>query len=342
MTRVVHYLNQFFTGVGGEDAASTSPARTDGAVGPGRKLQALLGDDFEVVATVSCGDDYAAGEPKAVEEILALVKDAKPDVVVIGPAFSSGRYGLACGRLAAAATQAGLAAVAAMHQDNPGLDEAAGAPVVRSGEAAREMGPSLETLAAAVRKLVAGEDLTDAEGRLGKPARRNRVADENAARRAVALVLARLGGDREATEVPLPNFDQVTPAAPVEDLSAVTVALVSEGALVPADNPDKLESARATRWAHYSVEGRDSLPSGEFISVHGGFSTVAANEDPQRIVPLDVARELESEGAIGRLHGEYLVTAGNGTSVGNAKRFGTEWVADLRKSGVRAAILTAT
>lgn len=342
MTRVVHYLNQFFTGVGGEDAASTPPARTDGAVGAGRKLQALLGDDFEVVATVSCGDDYAAGEPRAVEEILAMVKDAKPDVVVIGPAFSSGRYGLACGRLAAAATQAGLVAVAAMHRDNPGLDEAAGAPVVRSGEAAREMGPSLETLAAAVRKLVAGEDLTEAEGRLGKPARRNSVADDNAARRAVALVLARLGGDREATEVPLPNFDQVTPAAPVEDLSAVTVALVSEGALVPADNPDKLESARATRWARYSVEGRNFLPSGEFISVHGGFSTVAANEDPQRILPLDVARELESEGAIGRLHNEYLVTAGNGTSVGNAKRFGTEWVADLRKSGVRAAILTAT
>ncbi len=342
MTRVVHYLNQFFTGVGGEDAASTPPARTDGAVGPGRKLQALLGDDFEVVATVSCGDDYAAGEDKAVEEMLALAKDAQPDVVVIGPAFSSGRYGLACGRLAAAATQAGLAAVAAMHQDNPGLEEAAGAPVVRSGEAAREMGPSLETLAAAVRKLAAGEALTEADGRLGKPPRRNRVADQNAARRAVALVLARLGGDRGSTEVPLPDFDKVTPAPPVEDLSQATVALVSEGAVVPADNPDKLESARATRWARYPVEGRDSLPPGEFISVHGGFSTVAANEDPQRILPLDVARQLESEGAIGRLHGEYLVTAGNGTSVGNAKRFGTEWAADLRKSGVRAAILTAT
>jgi len=342
MTRVVHYLNQFFTGVGGEDAASTPPARTDGPVGPGRKLQALLGDGFEVVATVSCGDDYAAGEPKAVEEILALVRGEKPDVVVIGPAFSSGRYGLACGRLAAAATRAGLAAVAAMHQDNPGLEEAAGAAVVRSGEAAREMGPSLETLAAAVRKLAAGEDLTEAEGRLGKRARRNRVADQNAGRRAVALALARLGGDREASEIPLPDFDKVTPAAPVEDLTQVTVALVSEGAVVPADNPDKLESARATRWARYSVVGRDSLPAGEFISVHGGFSTVAANQDPQRILPLDVARQLESEGAIGRLHGEYLVTAGNGTSVGNAKRFGTEWVADLRKSGVRAAILTAT
>jgi hypothetical protein len=36
------------------------------------------------------------------------------------------------------------------------------------------------------------------------------------------------------------------------------------------------------------------------------------------------------------------VTAGNGTSVGNARRFGIEWAADLRHSQVRAAILTAT
>jgi glycine reductase len=69
---------------------------------------------------------------------------------------------------------------------------------------------------------------------------------------------------------------------------------------------------------------------------------VWANEDPHRLVPLDVARELEEEGMIGRLHTEYLVTAGNGTSVGNARRFGVEWAADLRHSGARAAILTAT
>ena len=35
-------------------------------------------------------------------------------------------------------------------------------------------------------------------------------------------------------------------------------------------------------------------------------------------------------------------TAGNGTSVGNARRFGVEWAADLRRMGVQAALLTAT
>lgn len=341
MTRVVHYINQFFAGLGGEDTAAVRPASKEGAVGPGRKLQQLLGDDHEIVATVWCGDDHAAG-PEVIDELMALVRAAAPDLVVTGPAFTSGRYGLACARVAAAAAAEGIAAVACMHGDNPGIDEAGAVPVVASGEVARQMGVSLETLAAAVRKVAAGESLTAGDGRVGKVPRRNVTDEHTSAERAVSLVLARLGGDREATEVPLPRFDQVTPAQPVADVSQALVALVTEGALVPDANPDTLESARATRWLRYSLDGKDALPTGEYRSVHGGFSTVWANEDPHRIVPLDVARQLEGEGAIGALHGEYLVTAGNGTSVGNARRFGVEWAADLRRQGVQAALLTAT
>jgi glycine reductase len=187
-----------------------------------------------------------------------------------------------------------------------------------------------------------GEPLTEADGRVGKVPRRNTFADANAAERAVDLVLARLAGDREATEIPLPRFDRVTPAPPVDDVATVVVALVTEGALVPDGNPDGLESARATKWLRYPVEDRDALPPGDWQSVHGGFSTQWANADPHRILPLDVARELEREGRIGSLHPAYLVTAGNGTSVGNAHRFGVEWAADLRHSGARAAILTST
>lgn len=342
MARIVHYLNQFFVGMGGEDAAASPPSSQPGPVGPGRRLAQLLGDEHEIVATVSCGDDDAAGRPEAVAEIVALIQEAQPDLVVAGPAFTSGRYGLACARVAAAAKAAGLTAVAAMHPDNPGLDEAGGAPVVAVGEAARMMGPALDSLSAAVTKLLAGEPLTHDDGLIGLAPRTPRMAEHNAAERAVALVLARLAGDRDATEVPLPKFDHVTPAPPVEDLASATLALVTEGALVPDDNPGALESARATKWLRYSLAGVDQLPSGEWRSVHGGFSTVWANADPHRILPLDAARELEREGVIGRLHEEYLVTAGNGTSVANARRFGIEWAADLRHSGARAAILTAT
>jgi glycine reductase len=305
-------------------------------------LQTLLGEPFEIVATVWCGDDYAAGGEGAPAEILALVAGAEPDLVVAGPAFGSGRYGLACARVAAAAAAAGIPALAAMHEDNPGLDDAGAAPVVGVGGTARDMKPALERLAAALPKVAAGEALTAGDGRAGRIPRRGVMASSPAAARAVDLLLSRLAGDRDGTEVPLPNFDRVTPAAPVDDLATVTVALLTEGALVPDDNPDRLESARAGRWLRYPLDGLEALSAGRWRSVHGGFSTVWANEDPHRIVPLDVARDLEREGAVGGIHGEYLVTVGNGTAVSTARRFGVEWAADLRRSGARAAILTAT
>lgn len=340
--RIVHYVNQFFAGIGGEDAAGTGPDVRDGAVGPGRRLAALLGDEHEIVATALCGDDYAAAHPEFAAELVADARERGAELIVAGPAFTSGRYGLACARIAAAASEAGLPAVAAMHPDNPGLGEAAGTAVVQSGQTSRHMRDSLERLAAATRKLAAGEDLTAQDGRIGPVARTNRLAQDSAAERAVALVLARLGGDRDATEIPLPDFDRVTPAAPVADAAETMFALVTEGGFVPAGNPDRLESARASKWVRYSLEGLESAEAGRFESVHGGFSTQWANADPNRILPLDIARELEREGAIGGLHGEYLATTGNGTTVADARRFGMEWAAELRQAGIQAAILTAT
>jgi glycine reductase len=214
--------------------------------------------------------------------------------------------------------------------------------VVQSGKTAREMRGSLEALTAAITRIAAGGEPGPEEGRIGRVPRRNRLAERPAAQRAVELVLARLAGERELTEVQLPSFGSVTPAAPLEDLETARIALVTEGALVPAGNPDRLESARATRWLEYELDGVDALAPGAFQSVHGGFSTVAANEDPHRILPLDAARELEREGAIGSLHRAYLTTAGNGTQVATARMFGVEWAAKLREAGVQAAILTAT
>ncbi len=338
MARIVHYINQFFAGVGGEEQAGAGPVLVIGPAGPGRRLAELVAPDHEIVATVWCGDDVA---PSMVDEIVGLVRSAHPDLVVAGPAFTSGRYGLACARVVAAAHQVGVAGVASMHEDNPGLDEAGAVAVVASGEVARRMAPSLDRLAGGIRRLLAGEALSGEDGRIGRLARLTVVTDASAAARAVELALVRVGGDPAATEIPLPRFDRVTPAAPIADPSTVMVALVTEGGLVPSDNPDGLESARATKWLRYPLEG-DALARGEYMSVHGGFSTSWANEDPHRILPLDAARELEAEGAFGRLFGQYFVTAGNGTSVANARRFGIEWAADLRHSEARAAILTAT
>ncbi len=340
--RVVHYVNQFFAGVGGEEAAGTGPVLHDGALGPGRRLAAVLGKEYEIVATAVCGDDYASSHPEFAAALVEQARARGAELLVAGPAFTSGRYGLACARIANAATAAGLPGLAAMHPDNPGLGEAAGTQVIGSSETARGMRPSLDRLGAALTKLAAGEELTAADGRVGAVPRTNRRAARNGAERAVALALTRLGGDLEASEIPLPAFDQVTPAAPVADPARALVALLTEGGFVPIGNPDRLESARATKWIRHSLEGHDSAEAGTFESVHGGFSTQWANAEPNRILPLDVARQLEREGAIGGLHAEYFATTGNGTTVADARRFGVEWAAELHQAGIQAAILTAT
>src|SRR5215468_7006022 len=95
--RVVHYLNQFFAGIGAEDKADTPPGRREGAIGPGRLLQQALGDRAQIVATVYCGDNYAGEKPDAVDAIVDLMAADRPEIVITGPAFSAGRYGWACG-----------------------------------------------------------------------------------------------------------------------------------------------------------------------------------------------------------------------------------------------------
>ena len=337
--RIVHYINQFFAGIGGEEAADTPPRFHEGSVGPGRPLAQLLGPTHEIVATVVCGDDYAVSAANAPDEIDQLVRRVDADLLIAGPAFTSGRYGLASARVARRAQESGLPALAAMHPDNPGVPEAGLAAVVATGETARQMKAAVAAIADAATRLLEGQPFGRAEGRIGRIARRGVLLERPGAERAVDLLLRRLVDGEIQTEVKLPAFDAVIPASAVADPAQATIALLTEGGLVPAGNPDGLESSRATRWLRYPLTmGED----GKLESVDGGYDTAAVNADPNRLVPADVARELEAEGRIGKLHDEYLVTTGNGMSVAEARRIGVEWAGELHSQNVQAAILTAT
>src|ERR1700675_4650280 len=122
--RIVHYLNQFFAGIGGEDRAETPPGARAGAVGPGLALQQLLAGEAEIAGTVFCGDGLVADGPDAVVwEIVALIERFAPDVVIAGPAFDAGRYGLACARVCSAVTaRLGIPALAAMAPENAAVE----------------------------------------------------------------------------------------------------------------------------------------------------------------------------------------------------------------------------
>jgi glycine reductase len=75
---------------------------------------------------------------------------------------------------------------------------------------------------------------------------------------------------------------------------------------------------------------------------HGGYDTRFVNADANRLVPLDAVRELEREGAFGKLHETIHSTAGLGMSLSNARKLGREIGTRLKNHGVDAVILTST
>ena len=57
--KVVHYINQFFAQIGGEEKADyPAEIRVGEVVGPGLALTQNFKDEAEIIATVICGDSY--------------------------------------------------------------------------------------------------------------------------------------------------------------------------------------------------------------------------------------------------------------------------------------------
>jgi betaine reductase len=338
---IVHYLNQFFAGLGGEEAAGLGPVRLEGPVGPGRALAAagIVPD-----VTLACGDDhFGEHEDAALATLLGWLEELRPSVLICGPSFGSGRYGYACGVLAREAGRRGIPVVAAMTPDSPGVMAAQGAAyILPTGTNVSAMKTVVPSVAGLATRLAAGAPIgtPSEEGYLERGLRRMVHSERTGAVRAIDLLLARIGGDLR-TEVG-PTGDRVPPPAPVADVAMIRLALVTEAGCVPQGNPDRLPTRHANVWLRYSLAGTDSLDPGDYASVHAGFDTTAANADPNRLVPLDAARALQRSGAFGSLHEAFYTTSGVDTPVATAVKFGQEIAAELIESKVGAVILTGT
>jgi glycine reductase complex component B subunit gamma len=345
--RVIHYLNQFFAQIGGEDKADIGLAFKDGAVGPGRALQQALGDHGEIVVTAFCGDNYfSEHQAEAIDQLISRMADYKPDLLIAGPAFESGRYGIACGAICQAVqARLGLAAVAGMDEDNVGASlYRKNIYIVNSGISIARMVPTLQRMAALGVKLAHGQPLgkpADA-GYLPRGIKRNEFAAKPPAERAVDMLLAKLRGEKFISEIAPPKFAGSKPAAPLRDLSSSIIALVTDGGLVPEGNPDKIEPGRPTRFTTIPIAGVNSLDADKYDAVHSGYDTAFANRDPNRLVPLDTLRDLERDGVIGKLHEFVHSTGGAHAAVENATAIGKDIAQRLKAAGVTGVILTST
>ena len=349
--RVVHYINQFFANIGGEEKADHQPEVREGVVGPGLGLQQALGEEAQVVATVICGDGfYGEHTDEARAKCLEFVKAQKPDLFIAGPAFNAGRYGFACGDIAATVgNELGIPAVTAMYHENPGVELYAkkdypNTYIVPCADSARGMGKALPAMAKLGLKLAKHEPMGPAriEGYIHRGMRKSFFQEKSGAERAVEMLLKKLRGEEFRTEYEMPVFKKIPPAEPIKDLKHATIALVTSGGIVPKGNPDHIEASSATRFGTYCIEGVQSVDAEHYATAHGGYDPSYANADPNRVLPVDVLREMEKEGVFKKLYGYFSTTVGNGTSTANAKKFGLAIGEQLKKDGVDAVILTST
>jgi betaine reductase len=345
--KVVHYINQFFGQIGGEEKADIGPQIREGVVGPGVALNQAMGEEGEILATVICGDSYFnENMEKASTEVISMIKKFQPDVVIAGPAFNAGRYGVACGAVAKAVSEElGIPVVSGMYPENPGVDMYKKyAYIIETSNSAAGMRKAVQPIAKLALKLGTNAFIggPKEEGYLPRGIRVNYFAEERGAKRAVDMLIKKLKGESFETEYPMPVFDRVAPGAPIKDLSQAKIALVTSGGIVPKGNPDKIESSSASKFGKYSLVGINDLTEESHETAHGGYDPVYANEDADRVLPLDVLREFETQGVIGKLHDYWYATVGNGTSVANAKKYAAEIAKDLLADGVQGVILTST
>ena len=351
--RVVHYLNQFFGQIGGEEKAATGFEVKEGPVGPGLALQKELGDKGEIVATVICGDDYfSVNTDQCAEKGLKLVAPYKPDLFFAGPAFAAGRYSMACGAMCkAVGGELGIPVITGMHEEVPGMEMYRKyAYICKAGNNIRLMPEVLRSMARLAFRLISGEVEPGLLSRENLPSPeeynyfsrnvlRNAYCEKSIAERSVEKLVAKLRGEPFESEVIPPRFERVEPPPAVKDMSSCEIVLITDGGLVAKGNPDGLATRSNLIWGAYDVEEVFR----EYEVRHAGYFNDYVLEKPDRLVPVDVMRDLEKEGKIGKLHGTFFSTCGCTTVSKRCGEMGDEIAAEIKKRRtIGAAILTST
>jgi betaine reductase len=235
--------------------------------------------------------------------------------------------------------------IAAMAKENPGADLYREMfHIIDSGDNAAKMRDALTRLASLAKKLIDKKvvGLPKEEGYIPRGLIRDQFVEKTAAQRLVEMVLAKVKEEPFESEMMPTAFAPVPMPPGIKDLKKARLMLITDGGLVPKGNPDKIQGSAATRWGSYNIKDCADLSGDDYEISHGGYDPQFVRQDPDRLVPLDVMRDLEREGVVGELYDEFLSTSGLANPLSNTRRMGREMAEKAKRLGIDAIILTST
>lgn len=164
---------------------------------------------------------------------------------------------------------------------------------------------------------------------------------KEAPKRCLDMLLAKYNGKPYQSEVIMEEPEK----SPVPYLGCrleeATVLLVTDGGLVPKGNPDRMPSTNAGKFGVYSIEGKNNLKAEEYEVSHQGYDTTYVAENPNRLLPVDILRELEEEGRIGKLYDSFISAAGVMTSTEKSTELGKKIAAYVVTHPIDAVLITS-
>lgn len=246
---------------------------------------------------------------------------------------------------AAVAKELQLPVVSGMYRESPGVDlYRKEVTIVETADSARGMGKAVPPWPPSCSSCSRARRSPILERPASSPRASARTCSMNSpARNALCRCSSRNStAKRSAPNTPCLCSTALSPRPAIADISKATIAIVTSGGIVPFGNPDHIAASSAQNYGAYDLDGVTDLRKGEYMTAHGGYDQTYANADPDRVLPIDVLRDLEKEGKIGKLYHVFYSTVGNGTSVANARKFGTEIGSQLKAAHVDGVILTST
>lgn len=196
-----------------------------------------------------------------------MIEKYQAQLFVAGPGFNAGRYGIGCGATTAMVTEKlKIPAVTALYAENPGTDLYKDrCYILQTENNAAKMRQAVKQVSEFAKRLVKGEPIGDGkkEGYHGSGPAIEIDYSVPAPKRALRMLLSKYHHEPFATEVIMPNHEEIPLPVLEKPVDQIKIAVVTDGGLVPKGNPDHQVPTNSKYFRIYDTKGADSLdPAG--------------------------------------------------------------------------------